>query len=248
MKAPRLIVSVDPVARMRAASRSPEPDPIHYALQAELAGASGIRAHLRIDRRDLSERDIDLLNRMVKTELFLQISPHQDVVHLVNGLRPHIAMMSAERRDENALAHGLDVSLLERELDGVIKNIDTRQTRVFLFIESRLEDVRAAAKMGVHGLVINVRDLMVDTRGAAHTERLARLRDTVRLANKYRLEAHVASGVLAEVVPELSAIDGIAAIHADHQLAARALINGVTDAVRTYLNLIQVPHRTRHER
>ena len=248
MKTPRLIVSVDPVARMRAASRSPEPDPIHYALQAELAGAAGIRAHLRIDRRDLTERDVDLLNRMVKTELYLQISPHQDVVHLVNGLRPHTAVMSGERRDEHALTHGLDVSLLERELEGVIKNIDTRQTRIFLFIEPRLEDVRAAAKMGVAGLVVNVRDLMVDTRGAAHTERMSRLRDTVKLANKYRLETHVASGMLVEVIPELAAIEGIAAIHADHQLAARALINGVTDAVRTHLNLIRVPHRTRHER
>ncbi|MDJ0838242.1 MAG: pyridoxine 5'-phosphate synthase [Acidobacteriota bacterium] len=243
MSAPRLIVSVDQVAAMRAANRSPEPDPVHYAIQAELAGALGIRAHLRIDRRDLSERDVELLNSMVKTQFFLQISPHQDVVHLLNGLRPHNAVLSAERRDEHALEHGLDASLLNRELDGIIKNVDTRQTRIFLFVEADLDQVKTAARLGVHGLVLNVRDLMVDARSEAHRKKLTVLRDAVRLAVKYKLETHLAGGVLAELLPELTQIPGVSAIHADHQLAARSLITGVADAVAAYLRLLQYPHR-----
>ena len=84
----KLVVAVDQVAFLRASARASEPDPIHFALSAELAGALGIRAHLRIDRKHISEQEMDTLNRMVKSQFYMQVSPHQDIVHLVNGLRP----------------------------------------------------------------------------------------------------------------------------------------------------------------
>lgn len=243
---PRLIVSVDHAAVLRTAGRASEPDPVHFAVEAELAGASGVRAHLRIDRRDLSERDIEQLNRMVKTELYLQISPHQDVVHLVNGLRPHNVILSAERRDEHALEHGLDVSLLNRELNGIIKNVDTRITRLFAFIEADLDHVKAAAKLGLFGVVINVRDLMVDDRSDSRTRRLASVADAVRLAAKYKLETHLAGGVSAQKLPELAVIQGVRAVHVDHQFAARSLIKGVAETTRAYLQIMQTASLSRN--
>jgi len=240
MSRPKLIVSVDHVAGLRATTGSQEPDPIHYALQAELAGAMGIRAHLRIDRHGFSERDAELINRLVKTRFYLQLSPHQDIVHLLNGLRPHNAILSAERRDEHALEHGLDATLLTRELQSIIKNVDSRQTRIFLFIEANLDQVKAAARLDVHGVVINVRDIMLDLWGDAHTDKMRRLNDALRLAAKYKLEAHLASGILAEAIPELAALPGVTAIHMDYQLAARSLIMGVTEAVRSYLDLLRI--------
>lgn len=231
----KLIVAVDPVAILRASRDSNEPDPVHFALQAELAGAGGIRAHLRIDRRHITQQDVELLNRLVKTELYLQMSPHQDIVHLVSGIRPHNIILAAERRQEKTTDHGLDVALLAGELQGIIRNIDTRHTRIFLFVEPNLEQVKAAAKLGVTGLIINARGLQMTHNTAPVTRPFQNLRDAVKLAVKYGLEAHLAYGITIETIPLLRQIPDVAAIHIGHLLAARALQQGVMDAVKHYL-------------
>ena len=233
----KLIVCVDQVAFLRASRKAKEPDPVHFALQAELAGAMGIRAHLRIDRRDLGEQDMELFNRMVKTQFYLQVSPHQDIVHLVNGLRPHNLVLSGERR-EGALENGLDVTLLAKELLGIIKNIDNNQTRVFMFVEPQLDQVKAAAKLGVHGLLINVRDVVGEARSLASRKSYSQLADVVRLSAKYGLETHIGGGIQAEHLPFLMKVPGIMAVHLGHQLVARSLQMGVVQAVKSYLNLL----------
>ena len=232
----KLIVSVDQVGLLRASRSSEEPDPVHFALQAELSGASGIRAHLRMDRKNIGEEDISLLNRQVKTQFYLQTSPHQDVLHLVNGLRPHNLILAAERRDERATDTGLDAVLLANELKGIIPNVDDRQTKVFLFIEPELDQIKMAVKLGAHGLLLNVRELMVDPRSAINAKKLARLKDSVRLSTKFGLETHLAGGIIAERFAELVEVPGIAALHVGHQLVARALQMGVEHAVRFYLD------------
>ena len=231
----KLIVGVDPVAILRGSRGSNEPDPVHYALQAELAGAGGIRAHLRIDRRHITQQDAELLNRLVKTEFYLQMSPHQDIVHLVNGIRPHNIILAAERRQEKATDHGLDVALLAGELQGIIRNIDTRHTQVFLLVEPNLEQVKAAAKLGVTGLIFNARGLHLTHNTAPVTRPFQNLKDSVKLAVKYSLEAHLAHGITIDSLPLVRQIPDVAAIHIGHQLAARSLQQGVVDAVKHYL-------------
>ena len=197
---PGLIVSVDQVAYLRGGRKGHEPDPVHYALQAELGGAAGIRAHLRIDRRDMSEEDISLLNRLVKTSLYLQVSPHQDIVHLVNHLRPHNLILASERRDERAVDTGLDAVLLQGELKGVMGNVDERQTGVYLYIEPELDQVKAVAKLGARGLLINVRDLMVSAREKPNPLKLKRIEEAVRLGSKLGLDCHLAGVSAAGVL------------------------------------------------
>lgn len=231
----KLIVSVDPVALLRSSRNSPEPDPVHFALQAELAGAGGIRAHLRIDRKYISQKDVELLNRLVKTKLYLQMSPHQDIVHLVNGIRPHNIIMAAERRQEKTSDHGLDVALLAGELQGIIRNIDTRHTRVFLFVDPNFDQIKAAAKLGVHGLLINAQALQLASAAGSASKPFQQLKDAVKLTAKYGLEAHLTHGITVETAPLLQQLQGIRAIHIGHQLAARSLQIGVMEAVKYYL-------------
>lgn len=231
----KLIVCVDPVAVLRASRDTAEPDPVHFALQAELAGAGGIRAHLRIDRRHISQKDVDLLNKLVKTQLYLQMSPHQDIVHIANGIRPHNIILAAERRQEKTTDHGLDAALLSGELQGIVRNIDTRHTRVYLFVDPIFEQIKAAAKLGVHGLLINARAFQLDRQAGKDSKAYAQLRDAVRLSNKYNLEAHLTHGIDLDTAPLLKTIPDVAAIHIGHQLAARALQVGVMDAVKYYL-------------
>lgn len=234
----KLIVAVDQVGALRSTRSGNEPDPVHFALQAELAGARGIRAHLRIDRAYLTEQDMDQLNRSSKTSFYLQISPHQDVVHLINTLRPANAILSAERRDDRIGETGLDATLLAHELAGIIKNIDTRQTQMFLFIEPDLDQIKTAAKLGVHGVLINVRDLMLDPIELHRQKKFTLVKDAVRLGFKYGMEVHLGGGISAARIEELADIPGIAGLHVGHQLVARSLQLGVTESVKTYLGLI----------
>lgn len=235
---PGLVVSVDQVGMLRATRGSDEPDPAHFAMQAELAGALGIRAHLRIDRAYMNEQDMELLSRMVKTHFYLQISPHQDVVHLINTLRPHNVVMCAERRDDRAGESGLDATLLAKELAGIIKNVDTRQTKVFLFVDPDFDQIKTAAKLNVQGLLLNVRDLMLDPLPLNAQKRFNNLKNSMKLGFKYGLEMHLAGGVTAQRFRQLASIPGLSRIHVGHQLIARSLQLGVLDAVRSYLHLL----------
>ena len=236
MSKPNLIVAVDQVALLRASRNGREPDPVHFALQAELAGAAGIRAHLRMNQRPITEEDVNLLNRLVKTQFYLQASPHQDILHIVNALRPHNLILVAERRDERAIDSGLDAVLLANELKGILHNIDASQTRTFLFVEPELDQVKIAAKLNANGILLNTRDLMHDPASDTGKKRLDRVRDAARLANKLNLKTHLAGGVKIEGLASLAAIQGIAAVHVGHPLIARALLTGVPMAVRTFID------------
>ncbi len=237
-RAPDIIVSVDQVAMLRASRSSREPDPIHFALQAEMAGAAGVRAHLRIDQKNISEEDVTLLNRLTKTRFFLQVSPHQDVLHLVNGLRPQNLILAAERRDEK-MDMGLDVILLAGELKGMLANVDTAQTRIFLFVDPQLDQIKMAAKLGVRGVLINAREFFVDQDSGLAARKLDRLKDAARLSGKFGLETHLAGGIIAEKLPLVAGIPGVAALHLGHELVARSLMMGVSSAVESYLSRIE---------
>jgi len=236
---PELAIAVDQVAMLRASRQAREPDPVHFALQAELAGASGVRAHLRVDKRNITEEDAALLIRLVKTKFFLQVSPHQDLLHLVNGLRPQHLILVAERRDERAAESGIDATLLANDLKGVIHNIDRRQTRVFLFVEPDLDQVKTAAKLQVDGVAVNARELAAATQPAVYERKLRQLRDAVKLAAKFGLETHAAHGVDARILPDLALTPDLRTIHVGHPLVARALHVGVAESVRYFLGLLQ---------
>lgn len=225
----RLVVCVDSVALLRRQVQSKEPDPVHFALQAELAGAAGIRAHLRLDRRHIDEQDIALLVKLAQTPVFLQVSPNQDVEHLAHTFRPAAIVLAAERRYEIGTETGLDISLLSGQLTNLIRKIDTRQTRVFGLVDPNLDQVRAAAKLGFHGVLISVRELVQG--GGMDEQRVQQIEEAVRLANKFSLETHLANRVTFPMLPVLAKISGVTAIHVGHALAARAAFLGVSSAV-----------------
>ena len=230
----KYIVSINSVCALRNAFKEREPDPVHFALEAELAGAAGIHGHLRIDRNTLSEQDADLLIRQVKTCFYLQVSPHQDIVHLINNLRPQCSILSAERRESRDSS--LDVSLLSNELQGIVRNIDAQQTKVFVFVDPQLEQVKATAKMKAHGVVLNTKDLFIDDLHLRE-KNFSKLKDAVKLSRKYGLTVHLSGNVRHADLPELSHLDGVTAIHLGHQLVSRSLHLGIHHALRSFTQI-----------
>ncbi|MCB1049717.1 MAG: pyridoxine 5'-phosphate synthase [Acidobacteria bacterium] len=234
----RLIVSLDQVAFLREARQSLEPDPVQFGLDAEMAGAGGLRAHYRIDRRHIQERDVELIGRMCKTRFYLQLSPNQDIVHVVNQLRPQFLILGAERRDELATETGLDVSLLASQLLQIFRNIDTNQTRIFVMIDPDFDQIRTAAKLEIHGVVLNVRDQVQAGLRSITAKKMAVLSDAVKLSAKYGLETHLSNSISLGVLPYLAQIPGVDGIHVGHHLVARALHTGVSEAVKQFAHLV----------
>jgi pyridoxine 5-phosphate synthase len=235
----RLIVSLDQVALLRESRSSLEPDPVPFGLEAELAGAGGLRVHYRLDRRHIQERDVDLLTRLARTRLYLQLSPNQDVVHLVNQWRPPFLILGAERRDEMATETGLDISLLANQLLQMIRNIDPATTRIFVMVDPDFDQIRTAAKLEIHGVILNARDQLMGGLRALTSKKLSLLAEACRLSAKYGLETHLSNGLSLEVLPYLAAMPGVDALHVGHRLVARAMLTGVREAVTTFRNALE---------
>ncbi|PIE03546.1 MAG: hypothetical protein CSA81_01730 [Acidobacteria bacterium] len=233
LKRPRLILSIDPIAAMRISRKSNIPDPIHFALESEMAGIDGIKAHLRLDRRHIQEQDVDLLIKQLKTDFFLQLSINQDVVHLVNTFRPKYVILVAERRDEVTTETGLDVTLLSKQILHTVRELDTQTTKVFLAVDPELDQIRAAAKIEVHGLCISLRDYMLGnkTRGLSSKKHIA---EAVKLSLKYGLETHFFNSITWQSLPFLTSISGISAIHIGHQFISMCLFKGIESSAAAY--------------
>jgi len=240
--APRLILSVDQVAAVRALRKEQVPDPVHFALEAEAAGMEGIKAHLRLDRCHIQDSDIELLNKMAKTEFFLQIAMNQDVVHLVNTFRPRNVILVAERRDESGTETGLDVTLLAKQLLNTVREIDSRETRIFLAIDPVLEQIRSTAKLEVHGVCISLRDHLLHGGFQAPVySGLKAIREAVRLSVKYGMETHLFNSISWNVLPVISSIPGVSAIHLGHHFLADCMYKGIAGCVQHYRNRLEVP-------
>src|SRR3982751_4843475 len=156
MSSLRLGVNIDHVATLRQAryatmpeSKNAEPDPIVAASICERAGANGIVAHLRADRRHIQDRDIERLRQNVMTKLNLEMGNTPDIIDIVLRIVPDEVCLVPEKREEVTTEGGLDVVANRRELEGTIKRLHAAGIRVSLFIDPTLEQIDAAGELGV---------------------------------------------------------------------------------------------------
>lgn len=141
-----LCVNVDHIATIRQSRRGVEPDPVQAALLAELAGASGITVHLREDRRHIQDRDVELLRRLVKTKLNLEMAVTEEMLQIALALKPEMATLVPERREELTTEGGLDVHGHVDEVSQAVGRLREGGITVSLFIDPEHHQVAAAAR------------------------------------------------------------------------------------------------------
>src|SRR4051812_12724182 len=154
MTAMRLYINVDHVATLREARKTDEPDPVEAAQLCEQAGADGITAHLREDRRHIQDRDVERLMATVKV-LNLELATSPDVVTLACGIQPYQATLVPERREEITTEGGLDLSRPNPRLRETIRRLDQAGARVSLFIDPDLRTLDAAKDLGVPAIELH---------------------------------------------------------------------------------------------
>jgi pyridoxine 5-phosphate synthase len=228
MRATRLYINVDHVATLREARKTDEPDPVTAALRCQNAGADGITAHLREDRRHIQDHDVERL--MAVARVFnLELATSSDVVDIACRLRPYQATLVPERREELTTEGGLDLSHPNPQLRDTIRRLEQAGIRVSLFINPDLRTLDAAKDLGVPAVELH-------TGRYAHSWRqndtaLAELRRAANYAASMGLSVHAGHGLTYANVAPVSAIAEIEELNIGHSVMSRAIMEGMHVAV-----------------
>jgi pyridoxine 5-phosphate synthase len=233
----RLYINVDHVATVREARRTDEPDPIEAARLAEAAGADGITAHLREDRRHIQDRDVERLARAVRTVLNLELATAPDIVALACRLRPFQATLVPERREEGTTEGGLDLRQPPGGLRTAIGQLTDAGIRVSLFIDPAAASIQAAAELGVPAVELHTGRYANSWQqsGAA----LEELRAAAAFSRNLGLAVHAGHGLTYANVGPVAAISEIEELNIGHSIVSRAVMLGMDTAVRDMARLVR---------
>lgn len=228
MTATRLYINVDHVATLREARKTDEPDPVAAALLCQEAGADGITAHLREDRRHIHDDDVERLRATVKV-LNLELATSADVVGLACRLRPYQATLVPERREEITTEGGLDLSRPHPHLRETIRRLEEAGIRISLFIDPDPPTVDAAKDLGVPAIELHTGRYATTWR--KNDRALQELRYAASHAADMGLFVHAGHGLTYINVAPVAAIPEIEELNIGHSVMSRAILVGMRAAV-----------------
>ena len=233
----RLGVNIDHVATIRNARGGRHPDPVRAAKLAVAAGADGITAHLREDRRHISDEDIVQLRRILDAPLNLEMAATEDMLEIALRHLPHAVCLVPERREERTTEGGLDVAAGVEYLARYVTELSRAGIRVSLFIEPSLEQVNAAASIGV-GVVEFHTGRYCHSEGEERELEVARIRKAAARANEFRIECHAGHGLNYDTVEAIAAIPLIVELNIGHFLIGEAIFRGLEAAISEMRDLM----------
>jgi pyridoxine 5-phosphate synthase len=224
-------VNNDHVATIRNARGGDHPDPVRAAIMAAGAGADGITAHLREDRRHITDQDIDRLMAEIGLPLNLEMAATEEMLRIALTHRPHAASIVPEKREERTTEGGLDAAGQTEALRPFVDRLGEAGIRVSLFIEPSEAQVAAAVTLGAPVVEFHTgRYAHVD--GDERTAELKRLADAAALAAKNGIEPHAGHGLTFDNVVPIAAIPQLAELNIGHFLVGEAIFTGLEDSVR----------------
>jgi pyridoxine 5-phosphate synthase len=232
----RLFINVDHVATIRQARRADEPDPVAAALACEQAGADGITAHLREDRRHMQDADMERLASTITTMLNFEMALSDSIVDLALRLRPHEAMIVPEGRLEVTTEGGLDVSHNPERLTRVIQRFKDVGVRCVLFIDPELDAVSRSRDVGADAVELHT------GRYAHHPgdpEMIGALNRAAAHGVKLGLSVHAGHGLTLANVGAVARIPEIEELSIGHSIVSRSVFVGIAEAVREMRDAIQ---------
>ena len=242
-------VNIDHVATLRQARRTYEPDPVWAAVEAHLGGADGITVHLREDRRHIQDEDVRRLRELTHIKLNFEMAATDEMVKIARGLKPEMAMLVPEGRQEVTTEGGLDVAVQEKRLKNVVKKLADAGIVTSVFIDAELRQVEAAARIGARVCEIHTGPYahVFHSKGrdaeakavVAEIEKVRKAGNAIRAAGMRFNAGHALN--YANVEP-IAALSGVRELHIGHAIVSRAIFIGLREAVREMKALME-----RHE-
>ncbi|MGK2910080.1 MAG: pyridoxine 5'-phosphate synthase [Sphingobium sp.] len=227
----RLGVNIDHVATIRNARGGVYPDPIRAALVAQEAGADGITAHLREDRRHIIDEDIAHLIGAIALPLNMEMAATEEMVEIALRHRPHAACIVPERREEVTTEGGLNAAGLHNNLKPLVTRLKDVGIRVSLFIEPDPRQIEAALSLGAPVVELHT-GKYAHSEGEDRAVELRRISDAAALAVKNGIEVHAGHGLTFDNVAPIAAIPQIAELNIGHFLIAEAIFDGLGPVVQ----------------
>ncbi|MGO9135217.1 MAG: pyridoxine 5'-phosphate synthase [Methylovirgula sp.] len=231
----RLGVNVDHVATLRNARGGSVPDPLRAALLAIAAGADGITAHLREDRRHIRDDDMKQLKREISKPLNFEMAATNEMVAIALDTRPHACCLVPEKRSERTTEGGLDVITGHDHLKMVTSELGRAGVRVSLFVEPSSEAIEAARSIGAPVVELHTGawcDALAHGEASRAAHEFARLTAAAQLAGERAIECHAGHGLDYETAREISSLPQVVELNIGHFLIGEAIFVGLEAAIR----------------
>jgi pyridoxine 5-phosphate synthase len=226
----RLGVNIDHVATIRNARGGEHPDPVRAAFAAAAAGADGITAHLREDRRHITDADIDRLMARLEIPLNLEMAATPEMLEIALRHRPHAACIVPEKREERTTEGGLDAAGHLDTLEPMVAQLGEAGIRVSLFIEPDPAQIEAAIRLKAPVVEFHT-GRYAHRQGAPRAEELRRIADAAAMAAKNGIEPHAGHGLTFDNVAPVAAIPQIVELNIGHFLIGEAIFTGLEASV-----------------
>ena len=237
----RLGVNIDHVATIRNARGGKHPDPLRAAVMAVEAGADGITAHLREDRRHISDEDIERLVREIQRPLNLEMAATEEMLTIALRHKPHAVCLVPERREERTTEGGLDVAAGHNHLAPYVRELAAAKIRVSLFVEANPVQLAVAKALGAHVVELHTGaycDAHAHGDLAERDRILQRLRAGAKEAARLGLEVHAGHGLTFETVGPVAAIPEVVELNIGHFLVGEAIFTGFDASIRRMRQLM----------
>ena len=239
-------VNIDHVATLRQARRTYEPDPVWAAVEAHLGGADGITVHLREDRRHIQDEDVRRLRELVHIKLNLEMAATDEMVRIACALKPEMAMLVPEGRQEVTTEGGLDVVGHETALKRAVGALSDAGIVTSVFIDAERKQVEAAARIGAKVCEVHTGPYAHefhargrDVTGASVAAELAKIRDAGAAITALGMRFNAGHALNYFNVQPVAALAGIRELHIGHAIVSRSVFVGLREAVRQMKALLR---------
>jgi pyridoxine 5-phosphate synthase len=240
MKKIRLGVNIDHVATVRNARGEMYPSPLRAALIAQKNGADSVTIHLREDRRHINERDLKQIKSKLKIPLNLEIAATEEMLKIALRAKPLFICIVPEKRKEITTEGGLNLNYKKKFLNEIIKKLKINKSRVSLFIEPNLNDIKESKRLNADCIEIHTGKLCnLINKKKKYSKELMRIKKAVILGNKLGLEVHAGHGLTFTSAKILSRLKGINEFNIGHFLIGEAIFVGLSTSIKSFKKIIK---------
>ncbi len=234
----KLGVNIDHIATLRQARMTDEPDPIYAAAIAELSGADGITIHLRQDRRHIQERDLELLRRIIKVKLNLEMAPTVEMLKIALKYKPDMCTLVPETREEVTTSGGFDVQLYTDIIEEISGNLRAAGIDVSVFIDPDTEQIKVCHKIGINIIEINTGEYAKKWNTEEVDKEIEKIKKAAAYAKKLGFKVLGGHGLTYQNVCRIVEIKEIEELNIGHSIIANSTFMGLSEAVKTMKKLL----------
>lgn len=235
----RFCLNVDHVAFLRNARGESQPDPVTYALMAEMYGVDGIVVHLREDRRHVNERDLRILREMIKTKLDLEMAAEDKIIKIAQDVIPDLATLVPEKREELTTEGGLNVIDNSKKIKNTIEQLHEYDIPVSLFIEPDIAQIDAAAEIDTDLIEIHTGKYANAQSEDEIFDELENIRLAAKHGKKLGLGVNAGHGLNYQNIKEFVSIEDIDEVSIGQAVVARSVFVGLEQAIKEMMALLK---------